>query len=277
MLRPESLPAITRGCREVGPLYLAAPTEEEVELITRMRERGHSLAREAAKCGTRLLMDAEQTRFQPAIDSLVLDLQRTYNAETAADSPVVYHTYQCYLKNVHRRIEMDVERSQRFGYLFGAKLVRGAYMESERALAKAFGYPSPIHETIEATHACYDGAVRLLLETAVQGDRRVELMLATHNVSSVDNAIRLMNDLGIDRRSSAVSFGQLYGMKDNVTYNLGKHGFRAYKYVPYGEIKMVMPYLVRRANENSSVSGSANAELRMILRELARRLSPRRA
>jgi proline dehydrogenase len=240
-----------------------------------MYERGHSLAREAAKYGTRLLMDAEQTRFQPAIDSLVLDLQRTYNAETAADSPVVYHTYQCYLTNVEQRIAMDVERSERFGYLFGAKLVRGAYMESERALAKAFGYPSPILDTIEATHACYDGAVRFLLETAVQANRRVELMLATHNESSVDKAIHLMNDLGIDRRSSTVSFGQLYGMKDNLTYNLGRHGFRAYKYVPYGEIKMVMPYLVRRANENSSVSGSAKAELTIIMKELTRRFSSR--
>jgi proline dehydrogenase len=275
MLQPEDLPAITRGCKESGPLKMATPTEEEVELISKMYQRGHELAKEAAKHGTRLLMDAEQVRFQPAIDSLVLDLQRTYNSDTACDIPIVYHTYQCYLKNVQKRIEMDVERSERFGYHFGAKLVRGAYMESERALAKAFGYPSPIHDTIDDTHHCYSGAVEYLLRTAAQADRQVELMLATHNEDSVTAAIQLMNELGIDRRSPTVSFGQLYGMKDNLTYNLGKLGYRAYKYVPYGPVSTCLPYLVRRANENSSVAGSARTEMNMIRRELLRRLTQR--
>jgi proline dehydrogenase len=179
------------------------------------------------------------------------------------------------LKNVQKRIEMDVERSERFGYHFGAKLVRGAYMESERALAKAFGYPSPIHDTIDDTHHCYSGAVEYLLRTAAQADRQVELMLATHNEDSVTAAIQLMNELGIDRRSPTVSFGQLYGMKDNLTYNLGKLGYRAYKYVPYGPVSTCLPYLVRRANENSSVAGSARTEMNMIRRELLRRLTQR--
>lgn len=274
-LGPRDLPNITAGCREFGPLAMATPTTEEVELIERMYERGRTLAKEAQKYGTRLLIDAEQARFQPAIDTLVLDLQRTYNAVDCSDKPIIYNTYQCYLKDVPDRLQTDVERSDRFGYHFGAKLVRGAYMESERALAKSLGYPSPIHETIEDTHRCYNDSVRFLLEHAKKSDKQVELMLATHNQESLELAIACMNELGIDRKDPTIAFGQLYGMKDNLTFNLGKHGYRAYKYVPYGEVKMVMPYLVRRANENSSISGGAKQELGMIVRELTRRLRGR--
>lgn len=285
LLRPEDLPSITSGCKEIGPLALATPTDEEVVLISKLYHRGHELAQHAAQYGTRLLIDAEQTRFQPAIDTLVLELQRTYNTMTgSADSdntgstyPIVYHTYQCYLRDAPHRIRIDLERSRRFGYHFGAKLVRGAYMESERALASAFDYPSPIHDTLDETHLCYNQSVKTLLQYAVDHpDQKVEVMLATHNQQSVEQAIAAMNQLGVDRRESIVSFGQLYGMKDHLTYNLGKNGYRAYKYVPYGEVKMVMPYLIRRANENSSIAGGANAELTMILQELSRRLTGRR-
>jgi proline dehydrogenase len=269
MLQPKDLPKLTAGCRQVGPLALAAPSEEEIELIETMYERGHALGREAAKCGTRLLVDAEQVRFQPAIDNLVLELQRSYNS--TSDKPIIYNTYQCYLKDAYIRLQTDVKRSERFGYHFGAKLVRGAYMESERALAKALGYPSPIQDTIEDTHACYHDSVEFLLKHSKVSDKQVEVMLATHNQASVEKAIHLMNEIGIDRSDTTISFGQLFGMMDNLTYNLGKHGYRAYKYVPYGEVKMVMPYLLRRATENSAIAGSAGRELKMISRELYQR------
>jgi proline dehydrogenase len=219
---------------------MASPTEEEVELIEKMYARGHALAKEAAACGTRLLIDAEQARFQPAIDSLVLELQRTYNSKSVSDYPIIYNTYQCYLKDVPERLAMDVERSERFDYHFGAKMVRGAYMESERALAETLGNPSPIHDTIEDTHNCYNNAVDFLLEHAVKSDKQVELMVASHNQGSIEKAIESMNKHGIDRRGPTISFGQLFGMSDNLTFNLGKHGYRAYKYVPYGEVKMVV-------------------------------------
>jgi proline dehydrogenase len=240
LLQPRDLPRIIKGCKEHGPLSMAAPTEEELVLIEAMYARGHALAQEAAACGTRLLIDAEQARFQPVIDSLVLELQRTYNAKSVSDKPIIYNTYQCYLKDVPERLAMDVERSERSDYHFGAKLVRGAYMESERALAETLGSPCPIHDTIEDTHKCYNDSVDFLLEHAVKSDKQVELMVATHNQESIEMAIASMNRHGIDRKGPTISFGQLYGMSDNLTFNLGKHGYRAYKYGPYGEVKMVV-------------------------------------
>jgi len=124
LLAPHDLPKITAGCREVGPLALAAPTEEEVELIEKMYQRGRTLAKEAAACGVRLLIDAEQVRFQPAIDNLVLELQRKYNATSRTEYPIIYNTYQCYLKDAGDRLRADVQRSERYDYHFGAKLVR---------------------------------------------------------------------------------------------------------------------------------------------------------
>ena len=272
MLTPSDLPRITSKCREVGPLALVSPTEEEVELMEAMFNRGHQLAQEAAKCGTRLLIDAEQARFQPAIDNLVLDLQRTYNAASKSDSPIVYNTYQCYLKDASENIRTDMERAERHDYHFGAKLVRGAYMEGERALAESLGYPSPIHDTIQDTHNCYNDAVEYLLNQSATSDKKVEIMVASHNQESIEKAIATMDKLGIDPQASTICFAQLYGMTDNLTYNLGQNGFRAYKYVPYGEVGEVMPYLVRRAKENSAITGGAAKELDMIRRELKRRI-----
>jgi proline dehydrogenase len=271
MLSPKDLHKITANCREVGPLALATPTEEEIELIEAMFDRGRILANEAASVGTRLLIDAEQVRFQPAIDNLVLELQQAFNATSVTDKPIIYNTYQFYLKDGSERLRTDVQRADRFDYHFGAKLVRGAYMESERVFAAASGLASPIHDTMEDTHKSYDESVDFLLGHSSQSDKQVELMCATHNQASIENAIESMNKHGIDRRSSAISFAQLYGMADHLTFNLGKHGYRAYKYVPYGEVHEVMPYLLRRARENSAMVGGAAAELSMIKNELHRR------
>ncbi|CAB9505872.1 Proline dehydrogenase 1, mitochondrial [Seminavis robusta] len=274
MLKPMDLPKITAKCRQIGPLSLVSPTEEEVELMEAMFNRGHELAKEASECGTRLLIDAEQYRFQPAIDNLVLDLERNYNAVDKTDKPIIYNTYQCYLKDTAERLKTDMERSERHSFHFGAKLVRGAYMEGERALAESLDYPSPIHDTIEDTHACYNDSVDFLLRQSVEAvdDRKVELMLASHNQGSIEKAIQTMDELDIDPQSSTISFAQLYGMQDMLTYNLGQNGFRAYKYVPYGEVGEVMPYLIRRANENSAIAGGAAKELWMIRTELKRRM-----
>lgn len=272
LLEPHDLPLLTASCIEVGPLALATPTEEEVELMERMFDRAYTLAEEAARVGTRLLIDAEQTRFQPAIDNLVWNLQRKYNATSVSDFPVIYNTYQCYLKDALPRLQTDLERSERFGYHFGAKLVRGAYMESERALAATLNYPSPIHDTIEDTHESYNSAVEFLLKHSKATDKQVELMVASHNQESVEKAIAAMNEIGIDRKSPTIAFAQLYGMMDHLTFNLGLLGYRAYKYVPYGPVKLVMPYLIRRANENSSIAGASTVELDMIRAELRRRM-----
>eukprot|EP00527_Entomoneis_sp_CCMP2396_P007766 CAMPEP_0198144948 /NCGR_PEP_ID=MMETSP1443-20131203/19786_1 /TAXON_ID=186043 /ORGANISM="Entomoneis sp., Strain CCMP2396" /LENGTH=577 /DNA_ID=CAMNT_0043808447 /DNA_START=83 /DNA_END=1816 /DNA_ORIENTATION=- len=272
-LSPRDLPKIIANCREVGPLALATPTEEEVELIEAMYERSRVLAREAEKCGTRLLIDAEQVRFQPAIDNLVLDLQQRYNSKDRSDYPIIYNTYQCYLKDAKERLNNDVQRAERFDFHFGAKLVRGAYMESERALAETMGYMSPIQDTVEDTHESYNACIDFLLEHSTKSDQKVELMVASHNQRSIELAIEAMNKYGIDRESSTICFAQLFGMTDNLSFNLGKHGYRAYKYVPYGKVHEVMPYLLRRARENSSIVGGAARELCMIKSELRRRRS----
>jgi proline dehydrogenase len=272
MLDLKDLPKITSACKDKGPLAMATPTDEEMELIEAMYARGHVLAKQAAKVGTRLLIDAEQVRYQPAIDKLVFDLQRTFNTADDVDKPVIYNTYQCYLKDVSERLHVDVNRAERFGYHFGAKLVRGAYMESENELAKKQGVPSPIHDNISETHKSYDDSVDLLLRHSASSDKRVEIMCATHNQASIENAIGSMNRHNVDRKSSTICFAQLYGMSDHLSFNLGKHGYRAYKYLPYGEVSEVMPYLLRRANENSAIVGATASELAMIQSELSRRI-----
>jgi proline dehydrogenase len=171
-------------------------------------------------------------------------------------------------------LRTDINRAKRFNYHFGAKLVRGAYMESERQLADIANVPSPIHETIEQTHACYNDSVEFLLEQSVKSDQLIEVMCATHNQQSIEKAIAVMEKYGIDRSKNTVYFGQLYGMSDHLSFNLGRSGYRAYKYVPYGEVQEVIPYLLRRARENSSISSGAAAEFDMIKEELKRRLNP---
>mmetsp|Transcript_23811 Transcript_23811/g.36805 ORF Transcript_23811/g.36805 Transcript_23811/m.36805 type:complete len:601 (+) Transcript_23811:73-1875(+) len=272
MLTPADIPQLTSRCKEQGSLALATPTKEELELLQSMHDRAHDLADLAFSCGTRLLIDAEQARFQPAIDNLVLELQAKYNATDKTNAPIIFDTYQCYLKDVPERLRADVERCERFSYHFGAKLVRGAYMESERDWAKQKGIPSPIHETIEDTHKTYDDSVEFLLRHAIKSDKKFSIMCATHNRESVERAITVMNELGIDRSENTVNFAQLYGMADNLTYNLGRHGYRSYKYLPYGKVSEVMPYLIRRAQENSAIMGNTAKELVQLRDEVKRRL-----
>ena len=172
----EDAAQIARRLREKnGPFAEAALSSEELKLLDAMIRRVDILVEAAASKGVRLMIDAEHSYFQPAIDSVTAALQRKYNRTEA----LVYGTYQCYLKDVHNRIAVDLERARRDGYYFGAKLVRGAYMELERKRAADLGMPSPIWDTIEDTHAAYDGAVASLLP--VVRDEGAEIMVATHN------------------------------------------------------------------------------------------------
>lgn len=257
-------------------------TEQDVAALERLHDRCHRLSETAKACGIRLLFDAEQVRYQPAIDALVLHLQRVYNCVTNSDYPIIYNTYQCYLKDSNQRLLFDLETSKQHQYHMGIKLVRGAYMESERILAKKAGQPSAIHDTLNDTHKSYNNAIQLALRHAAQQQQRgiddnsdirsIEVMCATHNQTSIEYAIRTMNALNIDRASKCISFAQLFGMKDNLTFNLGLHGYSAYKYVPYGDVTMVTPYLLRRAMENSAIRGGAEDELQMVVKELRRRV-----
>mmetsp|Transcript_12195 Transcript_12195/g.15214 ORF Transcript_12195/g.15214 Transcript_12195/m.15214 type:complete len:658 (+) Transcript_12195:72-2045(+) len=271
---PLNLPRIVSHCRSRGPLYRASPSTEEVHLISAMRARAHAVAEEAFENNVRLLIDAEQTRYQPAIDNIVLDLQREFNAVEKTHVPIIFNTYQAYLKDAPHRMMLDLERSERYNYHFAAKLVRGAYMVGERALAAEKGYPSPIHDTVIDTHRCYDECLEYLLRRyAERKDTKLEVMVATHNQASIEKTIALMHELGISHdEETVVHFAQLYGMSDNLTYPLGKHNHRAFKYLPYGSVNEVIPYLVRRGQENSQLFGNANSEIGMMMEELKRRI-----
>ena len=256
---------IASRCKEEGPFSRAALSKEELKLLDNMLGRVNTLAEAAVEKGVRLMIDAEHSYFQPAIDAVVTELQRRFNK----NEPKVYNTYQCYLKDSHDRMLVDLERSRREGYKFGCKLVRGAYMVLERERAEDKGYPSPVWDTKEETHACYDGAVAMLLPWVK--NHGAEFMVATHNQRSVERTVAGMEAESLPP-SAPVYFGQLLGMADNLTYTLGAHGYGAYKYVPFGPIEEVMPYLIRRAQENSDVLGGIAKETNMLRSELRRRL-----
>jgi proline dehydrogenase len=153
------------------------------------------------------------------------------------------------------------------GFLLGAKLVRGAYMEKERARAQQLGYPSPIHENKEATDKDFDAAALY----CIQQIDSISLLLASHNEQSNLTIAELLEKAGLPNNFDRVHFSQLYGMGDHITFNMAVQGYNVSKYLPFGPIKEVIPYLMRRAEENSSVNGQTNKELVMIKRELARR------
>jgi proline dehydrogenase len=255
-------------CRNPGPLFKVALTQEELGLAKALFARLDRLAHMANELGVKLMIDAEQTYFQPCIDANVLRLQRLHNRGSAT----IYGTYQCYLKDADARVSEDLERSKREGWYFAAKLVRGAYMVSERKLAAEQGVPSPVHDTIAATHASYHKNVELLLR-----DENAEVMIATHNQASCEFAAKKMDELGLPRRGSGVHFGQLLGMSDHITFTLGLCGYSAFKYLPYGHVHEVLPYLIRRAQENSGLMAGAVHERRMIRDEVTRRVLGRAA
>jgi len=261
----EDLGALIAECKEQGPLAQAALTGEEIQLIIQMRDRLTQICALAQELNVRLMIDAEQTYFQPAIDNMVLDMQRKYNR----DFPTVFTTYQCYLKDAVDRVKLDLDRAKQEGFWFGAKLVRGAYMVQERDRAKRLGQESPICDTIQDTHASFHAA----LEECVSRLHRVNIMVASHNEQSMLRAVELIkaHTQHADHATCGVYFGQLLGMADNLTFSLGQAGFKSYKYVPFGAVREVMPYLLRRAQENSTIMGRVGEEQKMLKNELMRR------
>ncbi|KAA0149717.1 hypothetical protein FNF29_05728 [Cafeteria roenbergensis] len=240
--------------------------QDEMRRLNRMLDRARALSDAAREKGVTIMFDAEQTYLQSAIDHVVTRAQVEFNTERA----VVYNTYQAYLRDAGPRIALDLERSRRRNFKFGAKLVRGAYMVQERKRAKELGYRDPIQPTLAATHASYNRAWKTILNEIKSGSG-AEVMVATHNERSVRGVVDRMEQLGIERGNGGVAFGQLLGMCDHVSLSLGHAGYAVYKYVPYGPIKDVMPYLVRRAEENSGMLTSAGNEMRMRADELRRR------
>jgi len=264
----------------------AALSVHEWAAYTRTRARLERIAAVAELKGVMLLVDAEQTYMQRAIDHLTLHTMRLHNTAR----PIVFNTYQCYLRDAPRRLAKDLLRADREGFILAAKVVRGAYMVQERALAARRGYSDPIHADIASTHKCYDDVVASLIHRKAQGfaelaadsdvdrgcaSRRAAsaVMVACHNEGSVQAAAALMAELGLNKAQGGVFFAQLKGMCDHISFGLGARGFRVYKYVPYGPVREVMPYLLRRAEENADIMRGANKEVHVLGRELRRRLA----
>lgn len=225
--------------------------------------RFDKLCRIAKEKNTALFVDAEESWIQDAIDKATDLMMERYNS----DKVVVYNTFQMYRHDRLDFLKKSHERALEKGYLLGAKLVRGAYMEKERERALKMGYPSPIQPDKASTDRDYDFAVAF----CVQHHKTIASCLASHNQHSTELQIELMEKMSLQQNNPHLSFCQLYGMSDNLTFNLSKAGYRVGKYVPFGPINDVVPYLIRRARENSSVNGEVGRELKMIREELKRR------
>ncbi|KAH9493345.1 hypothetical protein DERF_014097 [Dermatophagoides farinae] len=252
-------------------MIINALNQEEEEMFRNMMRRTHTIARAATENDVRVLIDAEQTYFQPAINRISLELMRKYNKE----KPIIFNTYQCYLKNAYETCELDAELSRRQGFYFGAKLVRGAYLEQERLRAKQLGYDDPINPTFEATTAMYeknlDFFMNKIIDTGID-KKKFAIMVASHNEDTVRYTLKKMQELNIKPEHKLICFGQLYGMSDHLSFILGQSGYSVYKYVPYGPIDKVMPYLSRRALENHGILKKAKHERKLLMKELFRRI-----
>nr|WP_315209752.1 proline dehydrogenase family protein [uncultured Flavobacterium sp.] len=238
-------------------------TPEEQAEWNRVVERFDLVCKDAHSKNVALLIDGEESWMQDAADDLVTEMMRKYNKEKA----IVFNTLQMYrwdrldyLKKLHELAKKD-------GFFIGMKLVRGAYMEKEIARAEEKGYPSPICASKEATDENYDAAVRYMIDHL----DTMSIFAGTHNELSTYTLMELMQEKGIKTNDDRIWFGQLYGMSDNISYNLASHGYNVAKYLPFGPVKDVMPYLIRRAEENTSVAGQTSRELTLIKTERNRR------
>lgn len=238
-------------------------SEEEMAAFRRVRDRVDRLCQAAYDKGVRIFVDAEETWMQDTIDMLCYEMMEKYNTKEA----IVYNTYQMYRKDMLTNLKKAVEEARAKNYYVGAKLVRGAYIEKERERAAKLGYPDPMQPDKASTDRDYDAG----LEFCIQNKDRVSLCAGSHNENSAKFLTKLMNEHGMASSDQRVFFAQLYGMSDNISFNLASAGYNVAKYVPYGPIEAVMPYLFRRAEENTSVAGQSSREYSLVSKEMARR------
>ena len=240
-----------------------ALTEEEKAEWQRVQDRVNAICHKAAEKNVKVLIDAEESWIQDPIDTVTDNMMALYNKETV----IVYNTFQLYLHSRLPFLKKSLEKAKANNYLLGAKLVRGAYMEKERARAVEKNYPSPVQANKQNTDKDYNEAVDFCLEHL----EHLHLFIGTHNEKSCLLAAEKMMAKSIDTKEPNIYFSQLFGMSDNISFNLAQQGFQVAKYLPYGPVKDVMPYLMRRAQENTSVAGQTGRELTLINSELKRR------
>ena len=240
-----------------------ALSDEEKEEWQRVHYRMERICREAAVKNVGVLVDAEETWIQDPVDVLTILMMEKFNKEKT----IVFNTIQLYRHDRLSFLHDSLEAAELRYFILGAKLVRGAYMEKERKRAEEMGYPSPIQRDKQATDSDYNKA----LEFCIDHIDRISVIVASHNEFSNLYTTKLMGQKGLPLNHPHIHFSQLYGMSDNITFNLAKACCAVSKYLPFGPIRDVIPYLMRRAQENSSMSGQTGRELGLIKKELARR------
>jgi proline dehydrogenase len=238
-------------------------SDEEVESWQRTKNRVRNICQSAYNNEVRVLIDAEESWIQDPVDSLVYEMMQEYNRSRA----MVFNTYQMYRKDMYGNLQQAYRVAVENKYHLGVKLVRGAYMEKERERAEEMGYEDPIQNDRKATDSDFDHG----LEFCVNNIVNLELCCGSHNEQSNKYLTKLMDQHGLDCGDSRIYFAQLYGMSDNISFNLANAGYNVAKYLPYGPVKEVMPYLIRRAEENTAISGQTSREFLLIKKELARR------
>ena len=231
----------------------------------RVRERMYAICEAAAEKNIGVLVDAEESWIQDPIDRLTMEMMAEFNKQKA----VVFNTIQLYRHDRLHFLRISHQIAEAQGFILGLKLVRGAYMEKERAVALEKNKLSPIQISKEATDADYNEAVRFCMDHI----HSTAVIIASHNEQSNLLGAKLLDEMMLPHNHPHVHFSQLYGMSDTITFNLAKEGFNVSKYLPFGPIQDVIPYLMRRAQENTSVSGQTGRELMQLKRELARRKS----
>ena len=237
--------------------------EREKILYDKSLDRFDKICHLAFKMDVRVLVDAEESWIQDAIDEIVLSMMMKYNKEKA----IVYNTSQMYRHDRLNYLKTLHDVALRNNFFLGIKLVRGAYIEKENRRAKRNNYLSPICRSKELTDQNFNNGASYILSNL----NKFSLFSGTHNEESIYKIINIMETNNINKDDTNIWFGQLYGMSDNITFNLASEGFNVIKYLPYGPIKEVIPYLIRRADENTSVKGQTSRELDLIRAELKRR------
>ncbi|MBR9913745.1 MAG: proline dehydrogenase [Algicola sp.] len=266
----EAMPIVVFKPTGFGRFYLYQKKGEGKEFtVAEQQEWDRIVGRFDAVCklakekDVEVLIDAEESWMQDAADALCEDMMRKYNK----DKPIVYNTLQTYRWDRFDYLKSLHQRAKDAHFKIGMKIVRGAYMEKERDRAEDKGYQSPICENKQATDENFNTCMTFMLNHLDS----ISVFIGTHNELSCYIAMELMEEMGIDKKDNNVWFGQLYGMSDHISFNLAAEGYNVAKYVPFGPVKDVMPYLIRRAEENTSVAGQTSRELNLLKQEKQRR------
>lgn len=238
-------------------------TNSEKQEWERVVRRYEEVCRLAYEKNVVIMVDAEETWIQTAVDNLVTQMQEKYNRQRA----IVWNTIQMYRTGRMEYLAKDLLRAKEKNYFLGYKFVRGAYMEKERIRAQQMGYADPIQPTKQASDNNYNESINFVMDNL----DKVSAFFGTHNEKSTELVMNKMHEKGLSNDNYQIYFGQLYGMSDNITYFLGEKKYNTVKYLPYGSVKDVVPYLTRRAEENTSVAGQTGRELSLIKKELERR------